>query len=113
MRPESSEKIVSDMVTSFLIPYAEKELIREKSNFNINQVSRDQQKYLMAAHDSIFNQIDSIEKEALAQIKANEEQLVSQMEIEENEAIHEDIEAKKRHELQENPKDSAPNSGVL
>lgn len=49
------EELVADLVHNFLLPEVEKEMVREK-------IKARQKKYLIAAHDEIYNKMESLPK---------------------------------------------------
>lgn len=49
------EELVADLVHNFLLPEVEKEIVREK-------VKLKQKKYLIAAHDEIYNKMETLPK---------------------------------------------------
>ncbi|KAI8894254.1 solute carrier, TRAMD3 or PAT1-domain-containing protein [Globomyces pollinis-pini] len=67
--PRRAEEVVSDLVTSFLIPYTEREMVK-------SQVERDQRQYLIAANKSIMGDMERIERLEYDKPKTAEEQAI-------------------------------------
>ncbi|KAI8853400.1 solute carrier, TRAMD3 or PAT1-domain-containing protein [Chytridium lagenaria] len=58
------DRIVKDLVVSFLIPEVEKETLR-------NKIKEDQRRFLLAAHKAIYADVATVEDKSLLEIAAN------------------------------------------
>ncbi|KAJ3065072.1 Cilia- and flagella-associated protein 91 [Podochytrium sp. JEL0797] len=58
--------IVADLVMSFLVPEVERECIR-------NQIKQDQRKYLLAAHRTVYAEVNHVEDQLLLEVIQKQE----------------------------------------
>ena len=56
-REQAPDNTVDDLVSSFLIPFVEKEVLRNQG-IPFNPVDQNQVKYLLAAHEAVYGTVD-------------------------------------------------------
>ncbi|KAJ3302204.1 Cilia- and flagella-associated protein 91 [Kappamyces sp. JEL0829] len=61
-QPPSDEQMVSDLITSFLIPYVERQVTR-------GMVETNQEQFLLAAHQAVYQHLDTVERSVLPLIE--------------------------------------------